>query len=1149
MVVILDIAGTAEVLAAGQVVWKDAAAQQALRRGDRFRTGPNSRATLRLSDLSQLRVGELSELEVRAEPEDGGPPLYRLWRGILYFFHRDRPGRFRLDTPSASAAVRGTEFTLEVDAQGRTLLTMMDGLVEMTTVAGQAVADSGKRISVEPGAAPAVTTVAEVEQIRAVQWCLYYPAVLDADELDWEAAEREALGPSLRAYRSGDLLAALRAYPEERNVRSGRERLYHAALLLAVGQVERARGLLDDLLAGGAAAGAGPAVHDRDRALRRFIGIMQGDAAAIAPVLADPRAVPALESLVESYARQAGDDLAGALAWARHAAQAARPGAAGFAWARVAELEFSFGEWRQAERSLRTALADSPRLAPALALRGFVRAAGQEVKQAEADFERALAIDGSLGNAWLGRGLCRIHRGRLREGWMDLQTAALVEPRRALFRSYLGKGYAGMGLDELAKRELWLARQLDPRDPTPWLYAALLHRGANEVNQGIEALERSMELNGERAVYRSRHLLDTDRAVRSSSLAQLYEAAHMPEIGLREAVRGLSADYANSAAHLFVSDSFEALRDPTRATLRYETVWFSEKLLADLLAPAGGTPLSQHISQQEYARLFDQNGAGLRSVTEFRSDGQVRERAAQAGRWDRAAWSLDLDYEHHDDRSVNNGLDRLEWYSTFKFDWTARDSGLLLTKWQDFSSGDTLPHRSPAETRPAYRFEDEQHPIVVGGYHREWGPGQHTLLLGGRLASTASLHDADVPVWVRSIDSTGQPTAASPVGFDLAHRIELEIYGVEAQQIQENERHALIVGVRGQSGPIETHSRLENPSNYAADFPTPAAAADVEEDFSRFSAYAYETLKLPGGLRLTGGLTYEAMRYPANFRSPPVAPGTEERERLGPKAAAVWEAAPPLTFRAAWLQSLGGVSLEESYRLEPTQLAGFVQDYRTLIPESLGSSVSAPDQDNWGAAADLKLPTRTYVTLQGEMLHSEVHRDMGSFDYFVANPVAPRIFPSTLRQQLEYEESRAGVTARQLLGDFWSLGLRYAYVRSRLAIRTPALAGLGPPSATHDDARLHEAGGSALYQHPSGLFGQLEARWLAQQTLESLNGQHSEMFGQLDLFAGYRLPRQRGEVVVGVLNVTGDDYRLDPVTAHPEFPRERVFYARVSFRF
>jgi hypothetical protein len=77
----------------------------------------------------------------------------------------------------------------------------------------------------------------------------------------------------------------------------------------------------------------------------------------------------------------------------------------------------------------------------------------------------------------------------------------------------------------------------------------------------------------------------------------------------------------------------------------------------------------------------------------------------------------------------------------------------------------------------------------------------------------------------------------------------------------------------------------------------------------------------------------------------------------------------------------------------------------------------------------------------------------------------------------------------------------------------------------------------------------LEARWLAQQTLESLNGQPSEMFGQLDLFAGYRLPRQRGEVVVGVLNVTGDDYRLDPVTAHPEFPRERVFYARVSFRF
>ena len=49
-------------------------------------------------------------------------------------------------------------------------------------------------------------------------------------------------------------------------------------------------------------------------------------------------------------------------------------------------------------------------------------------------FERAIAIDGGLGNAWLGRGLCRIRQGKALEGRQDIQVAATVEPTRAIFR-------------------------------------------------------------------------------------------------------------------------------------------------------------------------------------------------------------------------------------------------------------------------------------------------------------------------------------------------------------------------------------------------------------------------------------------------------------------------------------------------------------------------------------------------------------------------------------------------------------------------------------------------------------------------------------------------------------------------------------------
>jgi hypothetical protein len=51
------------------------------------------------------------------------------------------------------------------------------------------------------------------------------------------------------------------------------------------------------------------------------------------------------------------------------------------------------------------------------------------------------------------------------------------------------------------------------------------------------------------------------------------------------------------------------------------------------------------------------------------------------------------------------------------------------------------------------------------------------------------------------------------------------------------------------------------------------------------------------------------------------------------------------------------------------------------------------------------------------------------------------------------------------------------------------------------------------------------------------------------LFVGYRLWRRRGDVTLGVLNVTGEDYHLNPVTPYAELPREAVFYARLRFRF
>src|SRR5207247_8921897 len=132
--------------------------------------------------------------------------------------------------------------------------------------------------------------------------------------------------------------------------------------------------------------------------------------------------------------------------------------------------------------------------------------------------------------------------------------------------------------------------------------------------------------------------------------------------------------------HQFVSESCTALRDARWFNLRYETPWFSELLLADLLSPVAGMPLSQHISQQEYSRLFEHDRIGLSTDSSYRSDGQYRELASQFGVIANSAWSLDLDYQHNNGVRPNNDLDRIESYTTIKQQITPQDSLLLVTK-------------------------------------------------------------------------------------------------------------------------------------------------------------------------------------------------------------------------------------------------------------------------------------------------------------------------------------------------------------------------------------------------------------------------------------------------------------------------------------
>src|SRR5262249_18307212 len=183
----------------------------------------------------------------------------------------------------------------------------------------------------------------------------------------------------------------------------------------------------------------------------------------------------------------------------------------GAAAVRLAELEFSFGHTDAALAALDRGLSLSPKNAQGLALRGFVASAKNRYAEAWQYFDQAIAADAALANGWLGRGLVKIHQGRGRDGRGDLQVAATLEPQRAILRSYLGKAFTDQDDFPHARKELALAKELDPNDPTSWLYLALLDLQANRLNEAVDNLEHSKDLNDNRSIFRSRLLLDQDQ--------------------------------------------------------------------------------------------------------------------------------------------------------------------------------------------------------------------------------------------------------------------------------------------------------------------------------------------------------------------------------------------------------------------------------------------------------------------------------------------------------------------------------------------------------------------------------------------------------------------------------------------------------------
>src|SRR4030095_7889195 len=93
-----------------------------------IRTGPASRASLLYSDQTLHRLNEKSEVEIVA-PIGGGSGIVKILSGQSYFISRTPKDFGRVETPTVTAAIKGTEFAVGVEDDGTTVVTMIEGTV------------------------------------------------------------------------------------------------------------------------------------------------------------------------------------------------------------------------------------------------------------------------------------------------------------------------------------------------------------------------------------------------------------------------------------------------------------------------------------------------------------------------------------------------------------------------------------------------------------------------------------------------------------------------------------------------------------------------------------------------------------------------------------------------------------------------------------------------------------------------------------------------------------------------------------------------------------------------------------------------------------------------------------------------------------
>lgn len=1088
--------GAVEVAHADQTVWLKATLATQLCEGDSVRVGANSRAALHLVNDAVLRLDQNTTLrlvDIGAGAEQRS--LLDLVFGAFKSFSR-APRTMTVNTPYVNGMIEGTEFAMRV-AAADTQVQVFEGKVRTANEAGEILLTRGQSASAQAGVAPQLDT--RVVQNDAVQWTLYYPPLL--------ASIGGARGPAasgnvtqdaaMASVAAGDVQSALATLAQiPASERSADLELLNASLLLNVGQVDAARAAIDAVLAADPHAALA-------LALRATIAVVQNQRVQ---ALADAQAAVAADAsaaarIALSYAQQSNFQLDAARDTLL-AAASAHPDDA-LVQARLAELWLMHGAHDKALAAAAQAEALAPNLAKAQLVLGFVELSANRAGAAATRFQNAIARSSADPLAHFGLGLALIKRGQLANGRQEIEAAVALDGSNALLRPYLGKAYYEEKRSPLDAQQYGIASELDPTDPTPYFYEAIRAQTDNQPVAALHSLQQAIALNDNRAVYRSRQLLDADLAARGASVARIYSDLGFERRALVEGWNSVNTDPANFSAHRFLADAYGGLP-------RHEIARVSELLQSQLLQPLNTTPIQPRLAESnlflvsaggpaaigfnEFNPVFTRDGLSYQGSSLVGEHHTYAGEGVVSGVFDQASFSLG-GMHYTTDGYRDNAGQRDDLANVFvQYALTPSTNVQAEYRYRNSERGDLAQRFFDDNFSPGERNRDEKDVYRFGMRH-DFAPNSTVLGSFTYQEEDFSLRDL-------------QPKEGAPLFLIDLQRPD-QAYGGELQHLYRTNRVSLTSGF----GYFDINSHID--ARIGIDFPPPTILAQtIDTDARHINTYIYANVRALANLVVTVGGSGDFLDSDSAELG--------VRNQFNPKAGISWEPWAGTVLRAAGLRTLKR-TLVTDQTLEPTQVAGFNQFY---------DDINGTTAWRYGGAVDQRL-TRD--------LHAGVEVTKGDLevpylDFSSASPLPGRV---------PWQEAQGRAYLFWTPREWLALRTEYQYERAQ---RSAELADGVVAMDTHRVPfgvrvflpRGFSAMARVTYVHQQGRFEEISG------ALRS----GAEDFALLDMGLSYRLPKRYGIVSVGASNLLDRhfDY-FDTDRNNPMFQAARAVFSRITVAF